>query len=43
MDRLKGYKTAEIAQLLSINENTVRTQLKRAKSPSEDEDNGGVG
>lgn len=28
----EGYKTAEIAQLLSINENTVRTQLKRAKA-----------
>ncbi|WP_342477869.1 sigma-70 family RNA polymerase sigma factor [Paenibacillus sp. FSL H7-0350] len=27
----EGYKTAEIAQLLGINENTVRTQLKRAK------------
>ncbi|WP_426450628.1 RNA polymerase sigma factor [Paenibacillus sp. S-38] len=27
----EGYKTSEIAELLNINENTVRTQLKRAK------------
>lgn len=27
----EGYKTAEIAELLNLKENTVRTQLKRAK------------
>ncbi|MBH5320345.1 sigma-70 family RNA polymerase sigma factor [Paenibacillus sp. GSMTC-2017] len=27
----EGYKTAEIARILNINENTIRTQLKRAK------------
>jgi RNA polymerase sigma factor (sigma-70 family) len=27
----EGYKTAEIAELLNLNEGTIRTQLKRAK------------
>ena len=38
----EGYKTAEIAELLNINESTIRTQLKRAKEILKEKIMGGI-